>query len=158
MEYFAALGLEPALHLNLADLEQRFYKASRELHPDRFARAPVDEQKRALDRSSILNTAYRTLREPVSRAEYLLRQSGVASKDLPPGFLEEAFELNEAVENGGDAEREKLRGMLEEIDTRLASQFQAWDESRGAEVLQEIRRTLNQRRYIENLVNGHLPD
>ena len=154
MEYFSALGLKPALDLDPADLEKRYYAASRELHPDRFVRASPEAQRDALDRSSILTSAYRTLKDPHARAEYLLQQRGIASKDLPPGFLEQAFELNELVEEGGPEEREKLRAMLDEIDAGLVSLYRNWDG--GDAALQEIRRTLNQRRYIENLVHGHV--
>jgi molecular chaperone HscB len=156
MEYFAALGLEPALNLDAADLERRYYAASREFHPDRFARASMEQQREALEKSSLLTIAYRTLKEPHTRAEYLLEQHGVVSKELPPGFLERAFELNELVEENGDAERGNLLGMLGEIDAQLDALYGKWDSTRQAETLEEIRRTLNQRRYIENLVHGHV--
>lgn len=156
MEYFSALGLEPCLTLDPADLEKRFYSVSRDVHPDRFARGTAKEQSEALSKSSLLTAAYRTLKDPHSRAEYLLEQKGVISKDLPAGFLEQAFELNELVEEGGEAERRKLGGMLTEIDRRLDSLYAEWDSARREETLQEIRRTLNQRRYIENLVHGHV--
>ena len=156
MEYFSALGLEPSLTLDAAELEKRFHAASRELHPDRFARSSADRQAEALAKSSLLTVAYRTLKDPAARAEYVLAQSGVVSKDLPPGFLEQAFELNELVEEGGDAEREKLRVMLAEIDASLEPLYREWDATHESETLSAIRRTLNQRRYIENLVNGHV--
>lgn len=156
MEFFTALGLEPAFELDLADLERRYYAASRELHPDRFARAPAAQQAEALAKSSLLTRAYRTLRDPHARAEYILEQKGVVSKDLPPGFLEQAFEWNERVEEGGEAERENLRAMLQEVDAALHALYARWDASRDEATLREIRRTLNQRRYIENLVHGHV--
>jgi molecular chaperone HscB len=156
MEYFAVLGLDPALKLDASELEKRFYAASRELHPDRHARGTAQQQVEALSKSSLLTVAYRTLKEPHSRAEYLLEQQGVVSKDLSPGFLEQAFALNELVEEGGEAERQKLHAMLTDIDAKLEQLYGDWDGSRRAETLQEIRRTLNQRRYIENLVHGHV--
>jgi molecular chaperone HscB len=156
MEYFAVLGLAPSLTLDPGEIERRFYARSRELHPDRFARATAQEQGEALAKSSLLTVAYRTLKDPHARAEYLLEQEGVTSKELPPGFLDKAFELNELVEEGGEAEREKLRGMLAEIDARLGKLYGEWDAGRARETLAEIRRTLNQRRYIENLVHGHV--
>lgn len=156
MDFFRVLGLEPALTLDPAELEKRYYAASRELHPDRFAREPASRQAEALAKSSLLTLAYRTLKDPHARAEYLLEQKGVVSKDLPEGFLEEAFELNELVEEGGDAERARLQGMLGEIDAALDSLYTRWDATREDATLHEIRRTLNQRRYIENLVHGHV--
>lgn len=158
MQYFEALGLEPSLDLDLADLEKRFYARSRELHPDRFARSSREDQARTLDLSSVLNDAYRTLKDPVARAEYLLRQHGVDSKTVPPDLLEEVFELNMALEEGDEPAKARLREMLAEVDARLTRQFAAWDASRDAAGLAAIRESLNRRKYIGNLVHEHLSD
>jgi len=117
LSYFAQFGLPPHLHLDLAALEKSFYAQSRKLHPDRFAARPASEQEAALSASSRLNDAYRTLREPIARTEYLLalegiqleeqsraatdaaKASGTAKKQIaPPDLLEEAFELNMQLE------------------------------------------------------------
>ncbi len=168
MQYFEVLGLKPRLALDLKDLEKRFYAKSRELHPDRFARAPQAEQQRALELSSLLNDAYRTLREPVSRAEYVLKNSGFdigeqRSKDVPPELLEEVFELNMALEEADRPQIEaagvRFSQLRSEIDQQLAAHFEQWDQTAQAGTLAGIRGLLNRRRYIENLlrdVNVHL--
>jgi molecular chaperone HscB len=158
MQYYEALGLEPKLALDLEDLKQRFYDRSRLWHPDRFSRAAPSERQQALDMTALLNDAFRTLRDPVTRAEYFLKQNGLElSKDAPPELLEEVFELNMALEElrGGDdsarpqleAARERFSGMLKETDTCLQGLF-----FEGSEKLDEIRGVLNRRRYISNLV------
>ena len=158
MQYYEALGLEPKLALDLEDLKKRFYDRSRQWHPDRFSRAEPSERQRALDMTALLNDAFRTLRDPVTRAEYFLKQSGLElSKDAPPELLEEVFELNMALEElrSGDASvqgqleaaRERFSGMLKGTETRLQELF-----SEGPEKLDEIRGVLNRRRYISNLV------
>ncbi len=115
--YFEQFSLPPHLHIDLPALEKRFYAQSRKLHPDRFAAKPIEEQEAALAASSRLNDAYRTLREPIARTEYLLglegiqmeeqsraatdaaRATGTAKKQVaPPDLLEEAFELNMQLE------------------------------------------------------------
>ena len=58
-DYFQVFGLAPKLALDLADLEQRFYRLSRESHPDRFQRGTPAERERSLDASATLNDAYR---------------------------------------------------------------------------------------------------
>src|SRR5215475_5097247 len=99
MRFYEALALEPRLALDSGDLQRRFYERSREWHPDRFSRAGKDAQEVALERSAVLNDAFRTLRDPVTRAEYFLEQHGItASKTPPPELLEEVFELNMALE------------------------------------------------------------
>src|SRR5580698_9269382 len=123
-EYFAALGLEPKLALDPDDLRKRFYERSRESHPDLFGSSSED-------RMAQLNDAFRTLRDPVARAEYFLSQSGIElSKDVPPELLEEVFELNMALEEirGGDesalpqleSARGRFAAMQQEIDAELA--------------------------------------
>lgn len=137
-DYFAVFALDRKLHLDTAALEKAFYRQSRLLHPDRFASRSAEEQEEALSASSRLNDAYRTLRDPIARTQYLLslqgveleeqskaateaaRQSGTAKKQLiPPELLEEVFELNmqlaemRANKEMGDDADPGLRGELE---------------------------------------------
>jgi molecular chaperone HscB len=116
--YFTLFGLPPHLTIDTAALEKSFYALSRKLHPDRFASRPPAEQEAALAASSELNDAYRTLKDPIARTEYLLklegveleeqssaataaaRASGTAKKQVvPEDLLEEAFELNMQLED-----------------------------------------------------------
>jgi len=161
MQYFEALGLEPKLSLDADDLKKRFYERSREWHPDRFSRSSAAEQQKSLDMTALLNDAFRTLRDPVTRAEYFLKENGLElSKDAPPELLEEVFELNMALEElrGGDnsvrsqlAEAgAKFEAMRVEIDATLAELFEKQDCDGGA--LEEIRAALNRRRYISHLL------
>jgi molecular chaperone HscB len=117
IDYFSALGLPRKLHIDMATLEREFYRLSRKLHPDLFARATVREQEWSTEKTSQLNDAYRTLKEPIARTAYLLelegvkleeqsrnatdtaRQSGAEKKQVvPPDLLEEVFELNMQLE------------------------------------------------------------
>ncbi len=115
--YFEIFSLPAKLVIDTAALEKSFYALSRRLHPDRFASKSAEEQAAALAESSRLNDAYRTLKDPVARTEYLLklegveleeqskaateaaRASGTAKKQIvPEDLLEEAFELNMQLE------------------------------------------------------------
>jgi len=145
MRYFEALGIPPRLSINLADLEQRFYARSRELHPDRFARASRDDQQRALQSSSELNDAYRTLRNPISRAEYFLEEKGMPSGQLPPDVLEDFFDLSMDVEGGDPEAKARVRSMLDELDRELSDRSEALD-------LPGVRLLLDRRRYLTNLL------
>jgi molecular chaperone HscB len=163
MKYYEALGLEPTLALDPDDLKKRFYDRSRQWHPDRFSRASAEEKQRSEEMTAVLNDAFRALRDPVSRAEYFLRESGLElSKDAPPELLEEVFELNMALEElrGGDESarpqlmtaREHFTGMLGDADASLTVFFARYDENRDRAVLDQIRATLNRRKYVSNLV------
>jgi molecular chaperone HscB len=180
MQYYDALGLAPKLSLDPGDLKKRFYERSREWHPDRFARRSPDEQKKALDMTALLNDAFRTLRDPVSRVEYFLEQNHLPpTKTPPPELLEEVFELNIALEElreGDESARSQLADaqkrffeMRREIDEELTALFIKFDASEeGAavvtmhtspgtfycalQILPEIRASLDRRRYISNLL------
>ena len=156
MRYYEALGVEPRLRLDADDLKKRFYERSRQWHPDRFTRASAAEQAQALEMTSALNDAFRTLRDPVTRAEYFLKESGVElSKEVPPELLEEVFELNMALEElrSGDS---SVRSQLEAAAERFAAMLKESDASLAAltepPALEPLRQILNRRKYITNLV------
>ncbi len=75
-DYFSVFGLNPRLDLDLSELEHEFHRLSRKLHPDRFARALDNEKQWSLADTALLNDAYRTLRDPLRRTEYLLKLEG----------------------------------------------------------------------------------
>jgi molecular chaperone HscB len=113
VDYFTFFGFSRKLNLDTAALEKEFYALSRRLHPDLFAQANPEERAFSLEQSSMLNDAYRTLKDPIKRTEYLLRLEGIELEEqskqatekaratgelkkqvVPPDLLEEVFELN----------------------------------------------------------------
>jgi len=113
VDYFTFFGLPRRLDLDVAAIEKDFYELSRKLHPDLNARAGSQEQEWSLQQSSLLNDAYRTLKDPIRRTQYLLKLEGVELEEqsksateqarssgemkkqiVPPDLLEEVFELN----------------------------------------------------------------
>ncbi|MGA8619093.1 MAG: Fe-S protein assembly co-chaperone HscB [Candidatus Sulfotelmatobacter sp.] len=121
-DYFTFFGLPRKLNLDVAAMEKDFYELSRKLHPDLNARAGSQEQEWSLQQSSLLNDAYRTLKDPIKRTQYLLQLEGVELEEqsksateqarstgqvkkqiVPPDLLEEVFELN--------MQLEELRGL-----------------------------------------------
>jgi len=189
MDFFSLFSLPRHLHVDLADLEKSFYAQSRRLHPDRFASKPQSEQDAALTASSQLNDAYRTLRDPIARTEYLLSLEGIqleeqsrAATDLakasgtekkqvaPPDLLEEAFELNMALEEMRmdpdpntrkdlEAASEKFTAMLAESQQQLETLWTQWDTAVDTDdttakntAIQAMVALLNRRSYIRNLV------
>jgi molecular chaperone HscB len=116
-DFFGFLGLARKLKIDAADLEQRYRALSRQCHPDYFYNAPAAERRASLERSSYLNDAYRTLKNPVTRIEYLLslerdvsaearsgddgaKADGLSRAATTPGpaLLEEVFSLNEELD------------------------------------------------------------
>ena len=113
-DYFSVFGLTPRLNLDLGMLEHQFHKLSRKLHPDRFARAEHNEKEWSLADTALLNDAYRTLKDPIHRTEYLLklhgaeigeehsgknrREAEMGASRVPADLLEEVFDLNMQLE------------------------------------------------------------
>ena len=166
-DYFELFGIARGLDLDEASLQRRFYEFSRQFHPDRYASASPSEQQYALDATAQINDAWRALRDPVRRAEYLLKLEGFdigeqRSKDVPPKLLEEVFELNmmlEELREGDEStrprleeERTRFNQMLADIDGDLRNEFRQYDKEKDREVLSRIRGILNRRRYIQNLI------
>ena len=153
MLFYEAFGLQPSLSLDADDLKKRFYERSRQWHPDKFSRASPPEQEKALEMTAVLNDAFRTLKDPISRAEYFLKEKGIElSKEAPPELLEEVFELNMALEELRDGD-ESTRPQLVEARNRFVAMRDSIDQSLADTTdLEEVRSLLNRRRYIRNLI------
>jgi molecular chaperone HscB len=182
-DYFALFSLPRKLGLARDLLEQKFLQLSWKLHPDNFVNTTEVEREATLQRSSALNDAYRVLRDPIGRVEYLLslegaRIEGEKKQQAAPELLEEVFELNESLDElraakaaGGDISSLKVKlesaqknfqQRLDQVDGELQSEVLEWDSAldAGADnagrqaVMAKLNALLNRRTYIRNLVNG----
>jgi molecular chaperone HscB len=176
-DFFQVFGLERRLGLDVAGLQRRFYALSRQWHPDFHQTAPPAEQARALEESARVNAAYRALRDPIARVEYLIRleegrdtREGAAVKpQAPPALLAEMFEIQEALEavragSLDDAtraslagQRQALAGRQTDIEARIVGPLsQAWDtaaaDARPA-ALSALREALATRAYLRTVID-----
>ena len=164
------LGLPRMLGIDLAALEKTFHELSRRFHPDRFSTASPAEKTQAVRMTALLNDAYRTLRHPIRRVEYLLTLFGLKSdgSKVPQALLIEVFEINEQLEEvkAGRAsveEVDSLRAQIKEKRERFDSELQQasveWDDllrSRASEAeqrkhLEKLAEILSESAYIRNL-------
>ena len=180
-DFFSFFGLPRKLNLDEEVLEREFYALSRKLHPDVYSRASAREQEWSLEKTSQLNDAYRTLRDPISRTEYLLmlqginleeqsklateaaRAAGTAKKQsVPPELLEEAFELNMLLEEAKAGMEVDLREQLKEhgasltkrfnqLDDELHTAWSDWDAG-DAGATSRMLSVLQRRSYLRNLL------
>src|ERR1700674_3962438 len=123
-DHFSLFEVPRKLWIEMSALEKKFLELSWKLHPDKFVNASPEEQELSLKRSSELNDAYRVLRDPVGRVEYLLelegmRKEGEHKQQAPPELLEEVFELNESLDELRDAKNSG--GDLVALRSRLES-------------------------------------
>jgi molecular chaperone HscB len=162
-DYFSFFGLQRKLVIDLADLDLRFRQLSRQFHPDYFYTASGQERLASLERASYLNDAYRVLRQPLDRAEYLVKLEGLPrvgvhqdASELPAGVLDEVFALNEELDDiraarEAGASPEQLSARLEAarrpVDARAARQeaqldalFRRWDKQMDEHAPEDVRR------------------
>jgi len=155
VDYFRFFGLPRKLELNVKELERDFYRLSRQLHPDKYARVSDRERQWALSRAVTVNDAYRTLRDPIARTEYLLklesvdleeqsksatekaRATGEVKKQVvPPELQEEVFELNMQLE---EARMNKKMGETDDNVSRDLQQAKTSLEGKYGALDQELR-------------------
>lgn len=173
-DHWTVLGLDRRLDLDRGRVERRVHVLNRRFHPDYFRLHTAEEQAISLENSAAVNTAYRALRDPVARVEYLLDLEGLglgtAGQTRPPADLfEEILEIQEArmALPGADASeaaelrtrlegaRAEFEGRRERTEADLTARFAAWDAgdvaSRGR-LLTEMRDVLATRAYLRTVL------
>src|SRR5438270_620921 len=182
-DHFSLFSLPRKLWIEMSALEKKFLELSWKLHPDKFVNASPQDQEASLKGSSELNDAYRVLRDPVARLEYLLeiegmRKEGEHKQQAPPELLEEVFELNESLDELRDAKasgsnlaslksrleaaEKNFQQKLEEVDAQLQEAARQWDAAIDAStsdadrkaIMVRLNELLNRRSYIRNLVTN----
>src|SRR5712691_4958465 len=131
-DYFTAMGLPRKLEIDRQELGRRYHDLSRRFHPDFYQTASPRERVVSLENSALINKAYRTLRDPLARAEYLVRleagQGAELKAEAPQALFEEILEMNELLSDYRQAdpeERSTLRQPLEEKAQAFRSEFEA---------------------------------
>ena len=154
LDYFACFKLPRLLNIDEQELERTYYDLSRTFHPDFYSTKDESEKTISLGNSAFLNSAYRTLKDPIQRVEYLIRLEAGAVKDIrsnpPADLFEEILELQEDMEtfrglqsDKDSMERNELRQKLQrerehledrqaEMETALRGKYQEWDQLQTA--------------------------
>ncbi len=162
LDHFARLGLESRFDVSRDALERAYLELSRRFHPDRFATAGSQTRRRAMEASSLLNEAYKTLRDPVSRAEYLVRLGGTDLDSTDPkrgapapeqAFLVEMLERRERLErvlgDGADA----LSALRDEVERELDECLDAAVRALSGGLTREAAFELMTRRYLQRYLD-----
>ena len=105
MNYFEIFSLEEKFTINVDQLAERFQTIQKSIHPDRFTHASSQEKSIAVKKSTAVNDAYQTLKNPIKRAEYLLKMRGIEIPDEQQTFSDNAFLMRQM----------ELREMLAEV-------------------------------------------
>jgi molecular chaperone HscB len=144
--YFELFGLPVAFDVDARALAERFRDLQRVVHPDRYASAGEQERRLSMQGSVLLNEAFQTLKDPLRRAQYLLRLRGApeapAGGQLAPSFLMQQMELREELaEIGGEAEPLRAAGaFLARVRGLVAGEVGALSSHLAAEDSQSLDR------------------
>jgi molecular chaperone HscB len=177
-DYFEVFGLPRKLQVDLDALQRSFYDLSRLHHPDFHQGAGADAQARALEASAFVNRAYRALRDPIARVEYLIaleegrevREETTAKAKVPTDLLAEMLEVQEALEEAKASgmtedtatrlreERERLRARYEAEEDALIAAAPEWDAAvdAGGErkaLLERFKQRLAVRAYLRTVID-----
>ena len=166
IDHFEVMGMPHCFEIDLEELESLYQRLTLGMHPDYFGTAS-DVQKRLSEKSSVmLNAAYNTLREPASRASYLLslysKGKNLQTDKLPEGFLQDMFifqeSLDEMLESGDQSALCKMNEDLQDrynfIESNYTSLFKILETSPDdTEILQQLQTQLNTERYLRRLLD-----
>ncbi len=169
-DYFTLLGLPQQFDIDPSELQSKFIELNRHAHPDHHAGESPQSQQLALTVSAALNDAYRTLKDPFTRAGYLLEtlggKSSAQDKSVPEDFLPTTMmmqeEIADAKASGSREELEKLRKVLQDQHDgrmhRIGGLFEEYQRSVAcqgvsSELLDEIRKLLNAVSYVKKLLS-----
>lgn len=169
-DHFTLLGLPRQYGLDLAQLQQKFVALSRHAHPDFHGDESPEAQQLSLRIASSVNDAYRTLKDPASRASYLLEllggKSSAADKSVPDGFLPTTMmmqeELAQAKAEHNNAVISRLKSVLQTqqdgLLSRISKLFQDHQEAVSCravvtDILDEIRKQVNAVSYVRKLLS-----
>jgi molecular chaperone HscB len=169
-DYFALLGLPRTYLLDDAELQRKFFAINRHVHPDHQDASNPEMQQLSLAMSAAVNNAYRTLKDPATRAAYLLElmggKSSAADKSVPDDFLNTMMMMQEELADAKASGNHDQIGRLKDVLTRqrdgliahISELFAQYEESVSCEAvrqdfLDEIRRLLNAISYVRKLLS-----
>jgi molecular chaperone HscB len=168
---YEVLGYDsPKLIVDTADLEERLFRLSKKFHPDRFAGKSAEEIQLSHDHSSAINNAYRTLKNPLTRAKYAVERelgsieekSASVPMDMADLFFEVQDHLDAIREGNGNPPQEalkavsvaesELREKVKQLEKELLQKFIQYDADPDRKIIEEMKEILSHRSYIQSFL------
>jgi len=159
--YFELFDLPVSFDIDRSQLAERYRELQRTLHPDKFANAPDRERRMSVQHAALVNEAYRTLKNPLNRARYLLELRGVEFNDerdttMDPAFLMQQMELREALSDVASASDplQKLGEIINDISMHsreMESQLQQFLADESHQNLQAAKQAVQKMQFFRRL-------
>lgn len=160
MNYFELYEIPLSFHPNKELIKKKFYELSKKFHPDRFSFAAAEEQANALQMAALNNAAYKTLSNEDQTMSYVLKAKGIVADEekynLPPAFLMEMMDLNEAVSDyemtQENAQLQTATTMwqsqMKQLATELSALTSAYDQTADDQLLATIKEFYFRKKYL----------
>ncbi len=150
--YFEIFALDVSSHVDMSQLKQKNHALQQQMHPDRFASGSEAEKREAMQKTSLINQAYNTLKEPASRLQYMLSLQGIdmnaeTDTSMDGAFLMEQMELRESIAEVRDTADpldalDKIASQLKQKATQLLSEFDQFYDQHAFDKAREVVRKL----------------
>ena len=167
MNYFKLYKIPISLTPNQQEVKKRFYELSRQYHPDFFSQESEDDQADALEKSSLVNRAYKTFQNLDATIKYVLQSKNLLEEEekyqLPPEFLMEVIELNEQLMDAKMVQetsallniKTQIHSLQSEIYKPVKSIIEDYKEGiTTTEALLQVKEYYFKRKYLNRILEG----
>lgn len=159
MTYFELFDVPVQLHVNIDPLRKRFFELSRKYHPDYFSGQAADVQDDALQKSAMLNKAWKTFQSREATIKYVLQEKGLLEEEekyqLPPDFLMEVMEINEQLmesETGDPSLDAQIKQLSDDIYAPVKDLIQNYnDQKTTQEDLLRVKEYYFKKKYLDRI-------
>ncbi|HUS00606.1 MAG TPA: Fe-S protein assembly co-chaperone HscB [Chitinophagaceae bacterium] len=128
MNYFELFEMPVSLQVDKKYLQEKYFELQKKYHPDFFSNESEQEQAEMLEKSSLVNKAYKTFQNDDETIKYVLQLKELLEEEekyeLPPGFLAEMMELNEALMDVDDSSLEETETKISQLEKHLYDEVQ----------------------------------
>ena len=155
MNYFELFDIPISLSVDKAGLHKKYFELQKKYHPDFFTQADDATQEEALEKSSLINKALKTFQQEQTTIKYVLQLKGLLEEEekyqLPPDFLMEVMELNEALSEGS---AEALQSFETDIYSGVANIIKNYDDAKiTIEELLKVKEFYFKRKYLQRILD-----
>lgn len=128
MDYFELYEMPVSLQVDKKYVQKKYFELQKKYHPDFFSNESAEEQADVLEKSSMINKAYKTFQNDDETIKYVLQIKGLLEEEekyeLPPAFLAEMMEINETLMEVDDSSLEETETKINQLQKHLYAEVQ----------------------------------
>lgn len=158
MNYFELFGFEVSPVIDTRLLTQRYISLQREAHPDFYTQELTDQQEMAMNKSADINKAYKIFKHEDETLAYFLKVKSVLAEgekfELPPDFLMEMMEINEALTDEPENGRALAEEFQKHLQEAIQKQVKGWEQDKeNAKLLDNLKSLYFRKKYLNRILD-----